>query len=93
MDKKWIQIWYSWGDQEHPVEVPAGINPWDYLKRLVIDEIDVAQEEYPYGCSVWLYPDGNCAEIQYLQDESHCYYLITDKEEYIPDESYFDIAR
>lgn len=93
MDKKWIQIWYSWGDQESPVAVPDGVDPWEYLKRLIIDEVEVSQEEYAYGCTVWMYPDNNCAEIKYLQDESYCYYLITDVEEYEPDDSYFDIVR
>lgn len=93
MDKKWIQIWYSCGDQESPVAIPDGVDPWEYLKRLIIDEVEVSQEEYAYGCTVWMYQDNNCAEIKYLQDESYCYYLITDVEEYEPDDSYFDIVR
>ena len=84
--EKWIQIWYSWGDRESPVEVPSEADAWEYMKQLVITEIDVCQEEYPYGCGVWMYPDEEKIVIKYYQDDEYCYYLITDVEEYEPNE-------
>lgn len=83
--KKWIQIWYSWGDQEHPVLVPDEVDPWEYLKQLVINEVDVYQEENPYGCGVWMHPDDQMAELKYFGDNTYCYYLITDHPEYTID--------
>lgn len=82
---KWIQIWYSWGDQEHPVKVPDGVSPWEFLKKLVIDEIDVCQEENHYGCGVWFHPDDGMAELKYFRDNTYCYYLITPYEGFTPD--------
>lgn len=82
--KKWIQIWYSWGDQESPVEVPEGADAWEYMKKLAVDEADVSQEEYPYGCGIWMYPDKDRIILQYYQDDEYCYYLITDTEDYEP---------
>ena len=84
MKKKWIQIWYSWGDQESPVEVPVGTDPWEYLKKLVIDEVSVYQEEYPYGCGVWMHPDDNMVELKYFDDNTYCYYMITNSETFTP---------
>lgn len=82
--EKWIQIWYSWGDQESPIEVPDGIDAWEYMKQLVITEVDISQEEYPYGCSVWVYPEEDKIVLKYHSDDEYCYYLITDTEEYEP---------
>ena len=81
---KWIQIWYSWGDQESPVEVPDGVDAWEYLKQLVAEEIFVSQEEYPEGCTVYVYADEEKVELGYHRDSEWCYYLITDEEEYDP---------
>lgn len=83
-EKKWIQIWYSWGDQESPTEVPDDMDAWDYAKLLVVNEVFISQEEQPYGCSVYTYPDEGRVELKYHQDDEWCYYLITDKEEYDP---------
>lgn len=79
---KWIQIWYSWGDHESPIKVPKGTDAWEYMKQLVINEVDVSQDEYPYGCGVWMYPDENKIVLKYYYDNECCYYLITDTEEY-----------
>lgn len=84
---EWIQIWYSWGDQESPVEVPEGTDAWEYMKQLAASEAFVAQEEYPYGCTIWAYPDENKIVLKYHQDDEYCYYLITDTEDYDPDEN------
>lgn len=81
---KWIQIWYSWGDQELPVRVPDGVDPWDYLKQLVIAEMDVSQEEEAHGCGLWLHRDDGMAELKYFQDNEYCYYLITDDKQFVP---------
>ena len=83
---KWIQIWYSWGDQESPVEVPEGTDAWEYMKKLVADEVFVSQEEYPEGCSVYVYAEEDKVALKYHYDGEWCYYLITDEEEYDPDE-------
>lgn len=84
--KKYIQIWYSWGDHESPVEVPDGADAWEYMKKLVAKEMFVSQEEYPYGCTLWAYPDEGKVVLKYHQDDEYCYYLITDEEDYDPDE-------
>ena len=81
---KWIQIWYSWGDQEPPVKVPDGIDAWEYLKQLVSREVFVAQEEFPYGCAVYANEDMGKVKLQYYQDDEWCYYLITDEEDFDP---------
>lgn len=82
--KKYIQIWYSWGDQESPIEVPKGTDAWEYMKQLVANEVFVSQEAYPEGCTVYVYADENKVELKYHYDGEWCYYLITDEEEYNP---------
>lgn len=79
--KKWIHIWYSWGDQEEPVEVPDGVDPWEYMKKLAIDEADTYQEEHAYGCGIWMHPDDNEIELKYFHEGSYCYYLVTNSNE------------
>ena len=81
---KYIQIWYSWGDQESSVEVPDGTDAWEYMKKLVAEEVFVSMEEYPYGCGVWAYPDEDKIILKYYYDDECCYYLITDEEDYDP---------
>ena len=74
---KWIQIWYSWGAQRCPVRVPEGMNSWEYLKKLVIDDIDSYQDKAPYGCGVWLHQDDGMVEVKFLHNNTYCYYLLT----------------
>ena len=81
---KYIQIWYSCGDQEIPVEVPEGVDAWKYMEELVAMEVFVSQEEYPYGCTVYADVEQGKVELIYLQDNKTCYYLITDEEDYNP---------
>lgn len=85
---KWIQIWYSWGDQESPVEISENTDAWEHMKKLAFKEIEVSQEEYPYGCGIWLYPDEDKIVIKYYEDDEYCYYLITDTEDFIPDDTF-----
>lgn len=82
--KQWIQIWYSWGDQESPVEVPDGVDAWEYMKKLIAQEVFAAQEDYPHGCEVYVYAEEEKVEIKYYYDDEWCYYLITDEEDYNP---------
>lgn len=50
---QWIQIWYSWGDQEAPVEVPAGTDAWKYALHLAAEEAAASQEMAPGDDDVW----------------------------------------
>ena len=82
--EKWIQIWYSWGDQEPPVKVPDGIDAWEYAKKLAINEADVDFHEHEeYGeIGISCYRDEGKIVLHYASDNEYCYYLITDEEEY-----------
>ena len=82
--KKWIQIWYSWGDQESPVEIPEGIDAWKYMEQVVATEMFVSQEDYPYGCTMYAYVDKGKVELKYHQDDEWCHYLITEVEDFNP---------
>ena len=81
---KYIQIWYSWGDQEIPVEIPNGVDEWEFMKTIVANEVFVSQEEYPTGCTVYADVEAGKVELKYHSDGEWCYYLITDEEEYDP---------
>jgi hypothetical protein len=84
---KWIQIWYSWGDQESPVEVPDGVDAWEYMKKLAVDEAAISfwdhEDEGEVGLS--FYVDEGKIILHYNYDDEYCYYLITDEEDYAPD--------
>lgn len=82
--KQYIQIWYSWGDQESPVEVPEGTDAWEYMKKLVIDEAEVSQEGNGGESHICFYPNENKIVLGYGYDDEYCYYLITDEEDYDP---------
>ena len=81
---KYIQIWYSWGDQESPIEVPKGDNAWEYMKKLVIDEAEVSQEDHYCESGIRFYPEKGKIVLHYQYDNEYCYYMITDKEDYNP---------
>ena len=34
-----VDISYSWGDRETPIEIPANKNNWDYMLELAIREM------------------------------------------------------
>lgn len=84
---KWIHIWYSFGDHESPYEVPEGVSPWEYIKRLVVNEAARSflghEDEGEIGLK--FYPDEGKIILHYPYDDEYCYYLITDTEDYEPD--------
>ena len=83
---KWIQIWYSWGDQEAPVEVPEGEDAWEYMKKLAVDEAAVSFHEHEADGAIGMkfYADEGKIVLHYPCDGEYCYYLITDTEDYDP---------
>lgn len=84
---KWVQIWYSWGDQEAPLPVDDNKDPWEYLKELAINEAEISFFEHEEDGEIGLkfYPNENKIILHYPYDDEFCYYLITDEEEYTPD--------
>ena len=89
MNKKWIQIGYSWGDQEEAIEVHENADAWELTKKLAINEAEAACIDHPeYEIGLRLFPDKNKIALHYLYDDEYCYYIITDNEEYsfIPEE-------
>jgi hypothetical protein len=82
--KKWIQIWYSWGDRESPVAIPEGVDPWEYMEHIVAKEMFISQEDYPHGCTMYADMEQGKVELKYHSDGGWCYYLITNEEDYDP---------
>lgn len=83
---KYIQIWYSWGDQEPPVKVPDNVDPWEYAKKLAVDEAATAQEMTDDELGMRFYEDEGKIVLHYTYDDTFCYYLITDEENFDPEE-------
>lgn len=84
---KWIQIWYSWGDQESPIEVPDEADAWEYMAQLAINELRIDVEEKESDVNTILQFSSTMNKVTlYYADGERCYYLITDAEEYNPDE-------
>ncbi len=83
---KWIQIWYSWGDQESPVEVPEGTDAWEYMVQLATKEarIELVENEPVIDVMLQFAKDMNKVTLYYA-DGQRCYYLITNDEDYDPD--------
>lgn len=84
---KFIQIWYSWGDQEAPISVPNDVDAWEYMKRLAINEAEIAFSEHEDEGEIGLqlYADAGKIILHYQYDDEYCHYLITDTEDYDPD--------
>ena len=84
--KKWIQIWYSWGDQESSIEVPEGTDAWEYMKSLAVNEAEIAfsshEDEGEIGLQFFVGEEK--IVLHYPYDDEYCYYLITDTEDYDP---------
>ena len=86
MMKKWIQIWYSWGDQETAVEVPDGTDTWEYMKQLAINEAAASFHGHEDAGEIGLklYKDQKKICLHYPYDNEYCYYLATDTQDYDP---------
>lgn len=85
--KKWIQIWYSWGDQESPVEVPNGTDAWEYMVQLATKESKIELVEHEPDIDVMIQLSRNMDKVTLHYTDGHrCYYLITDVEDYDPEE-------
>ncbi len=80
--KRWIQIWYSWGDRETPIEVPQVADAWEYMKQLVIDEAEVSQEMHDAENGIQFFPEEGKIVLHYGYDDEYCYYLITETEDF-----------
>lgn len=80
--KQWIQIWYSWGDQESPVEVPEGRDAWEYMAHLAVKEarIELVEHEPDIDVMVQFSKDMGKVTLHYT-DGQRCYYQITDTED------------
>ena len=90
---KWIQIFYSWGDQEEPVPVPKGEDAWEFAKKLAVNEADIEYTERPEDGEVGLQFFRSEGEIvlHYPHDDEYCHFLITDERDYDPDSDDFEI--
>lgn len=82
----WIHIWYSWGDFESPLYVPDGVDPWEKMKQLAIDEAEVSFFEHEDDGEIGLqfYPEQKKIILHYPYDDTYCYYLIADAEDFEP---------
>lgn len=86
--QKWIQIWYSWGDQEAAVSVPPKYDPWNYMMGLAVQEAAISFYEHEDEGEIGLqfYPDDDKIILHYPSDDTYCYYKITDTEDFDPEE-------
>lgn len=80
---KWVQIYYSWGEQEAPVEVPFGIEPQDYMLQLILEEAERTLREHE-SVSIYL-PEVGKGLLKYHYDDSVCYYCLTEEEDFVPE--------
>ena len=87
MSKKWIQIWYSWGDQEPPIAVPHAKDPWEELKKLAFKEAEIAFREHEDSGPVGLefYEEEGRIILHYPYDGEICYYLVTNSRDFDPE--------
>lgn len=87
MKKYWIQVWYSWGDQEAAIAVPVNTDPWEYMKKLAVDEAEIEYITHGVGMSgLMFFPDELRIILHYPSDDTYCYYQITEKEEFDPEQ-------
>ena len=47
----YINMWYSWGDREEPVEVPSEQNAWEDAMRPAAEEIKTVTRERSAVCA------------------------------------------
>ena len=81
---KYIQIWYSWGDQEAPVEVPEGKDAFAYAIELSTAEAKEYMCTGHNGVSIESYSDEEKIVLNYYDDNEKCYYMVTDEGEFDP---------
>lgn len=83
----YVQIYYSWGDQESPVEVPESEDPLEYAFNLAIDEIRVSalEAECDYH-SLTVNREEQMVTLYYGNDGTYCYYKVTEEEDFTPPE-------
>lgn len=76
---KAIEIQYSWGDSEEPVEVPDGQDAWEFMMGLAAKEAEIECREHRGEGCVKIVPNDNGIALYYCND-SICYYSIVSKE-------------
>ncbi|MBO5969926.1 MAG: hypothetical protein J6S14_15670 [Clostridia bacterium] len=83
----YIQIWYSRGDQESPVEVPEKYReyPLEYALILALEEIRVStfEAECDYH-ALMVNSEEQMVTLYYGNDSTYCYYKVTEEEDFDP---------
>lgn len=84
-ENKYICIWYSWGDIENPVEVPAEENAFEYMLNLAFKEARIELIENLNAVTITANDECENDEqgitLKYHSDGEYCYYKIFDNEE------------
>lgn len=81
--KKYIAIWYSWGEQEPAVEVPEEKDPWMYMAELASRETHIELTENEPIIDVMLQFSRNMDMVTlYYTDGKKCFYKIVEDEEW-----------
>lgn len=70
-----IDIRYSWGDEETPVDVPEGKDAWQFMLELALKEMEIECQEHCGEGIVKIIPDKERIELHYMDGEI-CYYTI-----------------
>ena len=81
----YIQIWYSWGEQEPAYKVPDHIDAWEFAKALAVDEAEIAGSDNESEIGLWFEPEHNKITLHYFYDDEYCYYIVTNTEDFDPD--------
>lgn len=75
---KMIDIKYSWGDSEEPVEIPDGQDAWEFMLELALKEARLeCREHFSEGC-VRIIPNADNIELHYCNGDI-CHYSIISK--------------
>lgn len=77
-NKKVIEISYSWGDEETPVDVPENIDAFDFMLELALKEMKIEMREHPGEGFACMGAEENFIELKYCDGES-CYYKISEQ--------------
>lgn len=77
-----IKITYSWGDEEEPIVIPEGKNPWKYMRDIALNE---AEESFagnedcgPIGLETYK-EDGRIIltyNKDYVTENDRCFYEL-----------------